>query len=579
MPETFSQPSSQTSSQPSMPPTTQASLPQGRSLAASGLDLHSLIGLLLFCAVLLVILFAPLRTPFYYYDEGFAVLNASRVLQGELPYRDFWAIYPPGQLYTLAFWFKVFGVSLLVARVYDTFVRFALVLGVFFTARRLSNPPLAVVAGLAATLTMTSVGFYSYAVYPALAWGIWGLWCLLRYAQSGQRRWLWAAGMWSGVASLYRWDIGLYTGFALAGAVFIYRLFGGPSPVSAWPPKIVNVLAAIRESLFGLAGTFLVFGVGYGLVGVTRGAGNLLDQVLLFPATQLHDVRWLAYPSLIPPRWPKLSDFWNFYSWTMDWVRFYLPLIVFAIALIYFAYALASRRITWNARQVGALAAALLGPLVFAQALSRYDYIHVLPAAIVAIPLAAWWFAQTDSGSRVLRALKITLYVFTPILAAVYFSAPLDVLTTTLEDMPPWGCYARLPRAACVWIWSENQQKAVEYIQAHTAPGEAIYVGNQRHDYILVSDVGFYWLADRPSATRYSELHPGVATTLPVQQEIAVELAAKPVQWVVLVDIPRSSEPNDSGVSSGVFYLDEYIQAHYSLQAEFGEYKILERLP
>jgi hypothetical protein len=76
-------------------------------------------------------------------------------------------------------------------------------------------------------------------------------------------------------------------------------------------------------------------------------------------------------------------------------------------------------------------------------------------------------------------------------------------------------------------------------------------VGNQRHDILFVNDAGFYYLAARPSATRYSELHPGVANTLPVQQEIAGELEAKQVKYLVLVDIWLSNEPNGSSKSTG----------------------------
>ena len=75
----------------------------------------------IFFYAVVLILFAPVRTPFNFYDEGFAVFNATRVVGGEVPYRDFWAIYPPGQLYALAGVYKIFGISLLASRVYVSF--------------------------------------------------------------------------------------------------------------------------------------------------------------------------------------------------------------------------------------------------------------------------------------------------------------------------------------------------------------------------------------------------------------------------------------------------------------------------
>ena len=50
------------------------------------------------------------------YDEGVAVYGAERVASGEVPYRDFWTIYAPGDLYLIAGLFKIFGPRLVVER-------------------------------------------------------------------------------------------------------------------------------------------------------------------------------------------------------------------------------------------------------------------------------------------------------------------------------------------------------------------------------------------------------------------------------------------------------------------------------
>ena len=48
------------------------------------------------------------------YDEGIILAGADRILQGHIPYRDYWSMYAPGQFYTLAFLFRLFGSSVLV---------------------------------------------------------------------------------------------------------------------------------------------------------------------------------------------------------------------------------------------------------------------------------------------------------------------------------------------------------------------------------------------------------------------------------------------------------------------------------
>jgi hypothetical protein len=55
------------------------------------------------------------------YDEGLIVFGAIRVMNGDVPYRDFYANYGPAQFYVLAGLFKVFGPSILISRIWDTF--------------------------------------------------------------------------------------------------------------------------------------------------------------------------------------------------------------------------------------------------------------------------------------------------------------------------------------------------------------------------------------------------------------------------------------------------------------------------
>jgi hypothetical protein len=115
-------------------------------------------------------------------------------------------------------------------------------------------------------------------------------------------------------------------------------------------------------------------------------------------------------------------------------------------------------------------------------------------------------------------------------------------------------------------------------LRTHTLDGESIFVGNQRHDLIFANDIGFYFLSNRPSATKYHELHPGVATTRSVQEVIVYDIESKNVNWIVLVYVHESEEPNASAVSSGVHFLDDFIRSKYVLVAEFGNYGIWKRV-
>lgn len=531
----------------------------------------STIWVVLFFLLLICILFTRINSFFNFYDEGFAVFNATRLLNHEAPYRDFWAIYPPGQLYILAGLFKLFGISLYTSRIYDTIVRAILVLGIFLVARKITTRNFAYGVTLALTLVLASQGFYSYAVYPALAVSIYALYSSLQYVTRKSWRWLLVSGAINGLACIIRWDIGLYVGFGLSGALFIYQLV---QEFREKTPIVRSAYTAIKVAILPLVVTFAILVAGYGLVSLRSGLGNVWDQAFYFPATQLRAVRWLAYPELLQPHIDDISNFWNIYARPMDWLRFYLPLVIYALTWLYYAYAILVKRITLSVQDFGIMAGALCGPFLFSQALSRYDYIHVLPSLIAAALVVAALFPKilAGSGNYLIKGL---VYLLIPAIASVYVLAPLNAVLGMMNDYPWEKCRSSLPRASCVGT-SENEANAVRYIQAYTKANEPIFVGNQRHDIVSMNDAGFYYLAARPSATRYSELHPGVANTLPVQQEIANELDTKKVNMLVLVNIGLSNEPNGSAKSTGVKYLDDYIREHYFLLAEFGEYQIWE---
>ena len=223
------------------------------------------------------------------------------------------------------------------------------------------------------------------------------------------------------------------------------------------------------------------------------------------------------------------------------------------------------------------IALTLFGGMLFNQALSRYDLIHVTPASIFTFIVALAFMQQFSSLMKKawVRRSLMTLVIGLTIL---YFAPALEDLLNTLDTNAPWGCYSKLPIASCVSL-DKDQENTAEYIRMNTQPSEPIFVGNQKHDRIFVSDIGLYYLAGRESASRYHELYPGVATTLPVQKEIVSEIEAKDVKWIVLVKIWDSNEPNGSALSSGVTYLDDYLHAHYRYVTESGIYKIYKKIP
>ena len=548
-------------------------------------NFHSKSLVFLFFTLIFLILLIKIKTFFNFYDEGFAMFGSTRVLNGDVPYKDFWAIYPPGQFYILAGIIKLFGANLLNARIFDTLIRFLMVIGVFLITKRLAPPRLAFLAALIAGLMLASAGFYSYAVFPAMTLGLWSIITWLVYTEKRHKAWLVLSGVLLGISTIIRWDIGTYAGISLLAAGYLALLTPGLNrPLSGDPQgsfQLVTLFKPIKDLMWVWVPMVTIALLGYAWIGLQSGWKNLFEQVFYFPTSVLHSVRWLPYPSLIPPDlvgsatlYDMQIPIFNFPS--EDWFRFYLPILTLGIAVVLLVISFLKDRTRLNQGYFTLIALTLFGGLLFNQALSRYDLIHVTPASILTFIIAAA-FIQQFSSQRMATWVKNCLVALVIGLTILYFAPSLKELLSSLDSAAPWGCYSSLKIAGCVSLGKDEEQ-AAEFLQANTLPSEPIFVGNQKHDRIFINDIGLYYLAGRESGTRYHELYPGVATTLPVQTEIALEIGLKDVKWIALVKIWDSNEPNKSALSSGVTYLDDYLRSHYLPVTEFGNYQILKRV-
>jgi hypothetical protein len=519
------------------------------------------------------VLCAQIKTPFLYYDEGFAVFNATRIMDGDVPYKDFWTIYPPGQYCVLAVIFKIFGTNLLVARIYDTIVRFVIVICAYLIAEKITSHALALVGCAVTTLLLAFADSYAYAVFPAMALALLSILSMLQYTQTGQRRWSLSAGLLLGIVALFRWDIGLYTGTSIILTIILFHFFY----MAQETKPTVKALSTAPEFVMMLLGaTLFIVLPCYGYFIYRSGFNNLWTQVVVFPTSVLHhNVRWLSYPSLIPSSLPWTLNIFAFIATNSElskWLQFYLPLGIYGIAFSDSIHSLLRKRIVVYEQFFGTTVLTFLGILLFAQALSRYDYIHVVPSSIIAflvfIPLVHHTVLHIHN--LVLKYYFLTAVI---VLVILYFLFPARCLLLSVKKFSPFGCYSSIDRASCIYL-SKDQEQAIEFIKMQTRDGESIFVGNQRHDLISINDVGFYFLSNRPSATKYHDLFPGVATTRSVQEEIANNIKSKSVHWIVLVNMPESRESNASAVSSGVHFLDDFIRSAYAPTVKFGSYEI-----
>src|ERR1700722_2921160 len=82
-------------------------------------------------AVSCVLLFLGMSDMPAIYDEGITLTGAMRIAAGQMPHKDFYANYGPAQFYTLAWLYKFFGESALIARVFEAMIAALIVAAVF----------------------------------------------------------------------------------------------------------------------------------------------------------------------------------------------------------------------------------------------------------------------------------------------------------------------------------------------------------------------------------------------------------------------------------------------------------------
>lgn len=501
------------------------------------------------------------------YDEGVMVYGAVRVMDGHIPYRDFWGMYSPGQFYVLAGLFRLFGPSIMVERWWDVVVRAALACVVFFLARRLSSWPAATVVWLLTLMWLEYFGFFGYPIFTGLLFIF--LSCLalaegLRASAEGrpERRAFALAGGLAGVAAWFRHDLAVY---AVAGAALVLFAYGLSRPAQAGNMSVARrALAAVRRLMPYVIGLAVAAGPVALLLLLAAPVNELLHQLLIFPLTVFPRMRQLPYPPFEVANLP-----------------FYFPFMAYAAVALLIALAArrlrragpdearALRDIRWQVRAAGAIM--LFGLFGFNQANIRSDLIHIpqffLPAVALLALLMAGFRPVLKEHNYAFAAPAITIMLL------LAFPALSNYLSASTQPPPPHDV-ARAQGAPV----DPNQLRAIQFIRQATTPTDTIYSGVGRHDRIFVNDVMFYFLVERHSATRYHELHPRQATTLPVQEEIVADLERNRTRYIVLTDMFNEvCEPNASCESAGVTLLDDYIRYHYSTVARYGPYRVLSR--
>jgi hypothetical protein len=511
-----------------------------------------------------VLLFAVSKARVNQYDEGLILTGAMRVLNGELPSRDFYANYGPAQFVILAGCFSWLGADLLVARTYDNVLAATIITLVWLSIRGVRRKFLAwsCVATVLGLVIFDRI--HLYPVTPAIVLVLFG--CDVGARGVGCS---WTLSRYGGVAMciaglmLFRYDLAVLAAIGLGLPLLLMTC-------SQVREGIITQGRAITIATHASATVLVAIALVCGMLWATGILGPALSDLLTYTLPTYRATRSLPFPGIEV----ALRDLPQFFS---------VYFAIAALAVAFVALALVCRRtagrcLVSDMRLVKITIFSSAAALMYIKGLVRVSPQHMLLANV---PAAVALYLATDVLDEMLAARSWAVASFVSGSVATVFAGYFCLaLKSNSWGHPIYLDYASIRNPPALVALrgfgaTDDEVWAASYIIANTKPTDRILSATGRHDKVLLNNCAIYFVAGRLPGTRWHQYDPGVQTTQAVQEAIIRDISA---QRVGLVVRDRSwdeiVEPNDSRFSSGITLLDEYIASQFNKDAEHGRIEI-----
>jgi len=431
-------------------------------------------------------------------DEGILLQGGQRILDGQLPYRDFFSFYTPGSFYLIAGLFKAFGDSFAVARLSLAITGATCSTLTYLLARRVCSRGIAL---FVAALTTGSGVAYRFLVlhnWFSTLLACLALYSALRLLESRKPLWGFATGSFCSLTTMFEQSkggglcLGLALGFAILrwiGKEPLFRRFALANLAVgfAWP--LVLVFAYFRA----------------------QHSWGIMVEDWFWPLHHYTSANHVFYGY---QNWSDDARYAIFHEGPI-WVRaiktlavspgFLVPALPL-LALGLLAYWLSpghresvpSDKWTYYAIICSVVTGLLISVLVV-----RADIIHFMYLSPVWYVPLAWVLDGRDFRSSTLHALRP---YFVMLVGAAFGLMSLVLLTTAN------GAHYRVATRRG-FIVSSAPDQVIQYVQNQTVPGEKILV----YPYLPL----YYYLTATRSSARLDYFQPGMNTPEQAQQIIS----------------------------------------------------------
>jgi hypothetical protein len=495
-------------------------------------------------------------------SEGLCTFGAVRLLQGELPCRDFFTYVPPGWFFAMAAVFKLFGTTLNAARLWMGVVPKLLITVILYrTSRHMLERP-AALAVASATLLILSPNPLAGEIHPAplaLLVAACTLPLLLSALRTGRRSGFVLAGVAAALCALVRQDFGLYVLLANASGLLL-----------ACPPKTrARALGCYLGSWAAVVATVaavMLASIPYWKIEECYVTGPLAYMARVSAlGKNLFPLNGLAQKLRGELTWPQTIN----YILTRDMTSLvtWVGLSLGATAVL---AALRRSRELNEAERAAALVLTFGGFFLgYVYKGGGRPFIGCTPTAILVgaygLRLLKEEHLAIPGRSRVLAGGVALLLVYGAILL---FFRPFSP--------PPASAWLHLPAGDLLFPSrqdADDLSAAVALVQKDVPPNGRIFVYKRSRSAMSGNYVAFYFLAQRGAATRYHELFEGTYTQPAAEDRLITELSDPALTHILETD----PDPAPDDGPDEAHRISEFVRARFVQKARFGRFRVLRR--
>ena len=485
------------------------------------------------------------------YDEANALVGAMRINNGELPYRDFWSMYAPGQYYLTAL-IRLITSELIYIRIISALMMLGIAISTYKISKLLWNNTYSIINYIIIIILGSEYSLSGRGILSTILLTVVGLYYLMKHLEYNANNKsayihpiIWGAAIW------FRHDFALY----LCGSQLIYLFY---------------VLYRREKYLIPLMQFVIIIAVGslpYFVLSQAISVNYIYEQLVRVPAEVFADYRNLKY-SFPFADWSDLSELGIIRYIVAQWKS---VIVLIPIAILTLSGIVVSRNKPEKSKEL--LSYMILTGLCFMmlnQARVRTDIEHVFPSLILCIMLLPIIVSQLKD--KLYRLLALSVFVI--FISVLAFHSKVESVIQSYNQNGSEYLESKGVRYITIdKQWHQEYTKTIDWIKFNTLPEDKIFICNEFNDRITINDMMLYHISDRLPATKYHELHPGIATQPEIQTEIISDLIKNMNKYIVKVSNNYTPEANKSS-QPGSKIMDQYIMQNYEWKEQFGNYKI-----